>query len=170
MVDRMTDTTIGVRDVLDRRLKTRDTLLTTVLWAIYAYLWLPFISLLAWFIGIDFAYGLVEQAGGLGNLLKLLTSFSAALITITIIVIGWSAMQYWRFHDSERRTSCPSTSYEDELSLWNIDAETLFKIRRGHRLTIDLDALGAIESVKDADRTTPPATPSPPRAVPSESN
>jgi poly-beta-1,6-N-acetyl-D-glucosamine biosynthesis protein PgaD len=168
MVDRMTDTTIGFRDTLDRRLKARDTLLTTVLWAIYAYLWLPFISLLAWFIGIDFAYGLVEQAGGLGNLLHLLISFSAALISITIIVIGWSAVQYWRFHDSERRTGSPSPSYDDELSLWNIDAETLFQIRRGHRLTIDLDELGAIKSVADPDLSSAP-TPSPPRVVPSPS-
>lgn len=168
MVDRMTDTTISVRDALDRRLKTRDTILTTVLWAIYAYLWLPFISLLAWFIGIDFAYGLVERAGGLENLAQLLGRFSIALIAITVVVIGWSALQYWRFHERDRRTGSPSTNYDDELSLWNIDAETLYRIRQGRRLTIDLDECGAISSVADAGFTRTP-TPSPPATVPSPS-
>jgi len=166
MVDRMTDTTIAVRDILDTRLKTRDAVLTTALWVLYAYLWLPFISLIAWLIGIDFAYGLVEQAGGLSNLFELLTSFGIALAFITCIVIGWSALQFWRFHDKERRTTSPSPDYDDEMSLWDIDAADLYKIRCGRRLTIGLDEHGAITSVRDADQIPGP-TPARPPPVPS---
>jgi len=149
MIDKMTDTTIGTRDVLNRRLKTRDTVLTTILWLIYAYLWLPFISLIAWLIGIDFAYELVEQAGGPRNLVDLLISFGIALACIACIVIGWSVMQYWRFHDRERRITSKSPTYHDELSLWNIDAECLHEIRCGRRLTVGLDEHGVITSVQD---------------------
>jgi poly-beta-1,6-N-acetyl-D-glucosamine biosynthesis protein PgaD len=166
MIDRMSDTTIVARDILDRRLKTRDAVLTTVLWVIYAYLWLPFISLIAWLVGIDFAYGLVEQAGGLSHLVELLTSFAIALAFITCIVIGWSALQFWRFHDKERRSTSPLPNYDDEMSLWDIDAAGLYQIRCGHRLTIALDEHGAITSVRDADQTPGPI-PTRPLAAPS---
>lgn len=149
MIDKMTDTTIGARDVLSRRLKTRDTVLTTILWLIYAYLWLPLISLIAWLIGIDYAYELVEQAGGPRNLVDLLISFGIALAFIACIVIGWSVMQYWRFHDGERRLTSEAPTYHDELSLWDIDAECLHEIRCGRRLTIGLDEHGVITSVQD---------------------
>ena len=152
MVDRTTDTTIHVRDILDRRVRTRDTVLTTVLWVVYAYLWLPLISLGAWFVGIDYAWTLVERAGGIGNLVGLMKSFSIAVGLIACLVIGWSVSQYLRFHGRERRTSNPLPEYEDEKEFWSINDEQFDLVRNARAITVALDGDGHILSISEHTR------------------
>ena len=48
--------TIAAPHLLTRRHRARDTLLTAIMWALYLYLWLPALSLVAWILGIEFAY------------------------------------------------------------------------------------------------------------------
>ena len=161
MIDRMTDTTITERDVLNK-MKRRDTALTVFLWLLYAYLWMPGISLLAWYVGYDFAYEMVEDAGGAEQLLGLLASFGIILMIVMCIVIGWSLSQYWRFHDKNRRTAAPSPEPEAEMALWNISAEQFNQIRNGKNVILGINETLVMTSVADV----PPPTDSPPEGGP----
>ena len=147
MIDRMTDTTITERQVFNK-MKNRDRVLTTALWFFYLYLWTPFISLVAWYLGYEFAYENVIKAGGIDDLLQLLTSFATFVGIIVVIVAGWSMLQYRRFHGKDRRSVTPHPESNAEIALWDID-ETLFtKIRNAKNMTLDIDENEILTLVK----------------------
>lgn len=153
MVDRLTDMTITERDVLNK-MKRRDAVLTVILWMLYAYLWMPGVSLLAWYVGIDFAYDLVEEAGGLEELLRLLASFGTVLAVVVCLVVGWSLSQYWRFHDKNRRAVAPRPDAEAEMALWNISAAQHDQVRNGKNIILAIDENLVLTSVRDVPRPT----------------
>jgi len=152
MIDRMTDTTITERDVLNK-MKNRDRVLTTALWFFYLYMWTPFISLVAWYLGYEFAYENVIKAGGIEDLLQLLAAFGMFVGVVMVIVIGWSMSQYWRFHGKDRRAETPGPDPGAEMALWNIDEAQFTEIRSAKILTLNIDEnemLTLVESVGDS--------------------
>jgi len=150
MPESMTDTTIlAPKDLISRRYKARDALLTTLLWVVYAYFWLPLISLLAWLAGIDFAYDLVIEAGGPENLIVLLLWFLIMLLIIAAIVTGWSGIQYSRFANRERRSAAPPTDPGEQIALWDIDQTTFDQLQSAQQITVNMDHDGRITNVRE---------------------
>jgi biofilm PGA synthesis protein PgaD len=143
------DATIHVGSLLTARQKFSDSVLTTLLWITYGYLWLPFISLVAWWVGIDSAYETIENAGGINHLLELVLWFGTAICIMAAIVIGWSLSQLLQFKDKNRRTQIPNLKMDAERSFWHLDEDTFRQIRDGCRLTVDLDENGAIIAVSE---------------------
>ena len=148
MVQEIGDVIINARKLLTRRARRRDRLLTMVLWGLYVYLWLPLISLAAWFFGLRFAYTLVERAGGPESLLNLLYWFGVFLLVISATIIGWSALQRARFAGNERRTSTPTLSAEDELSFWQISQAELDLLRNENQLLVEFDEQAQLSRVQ----------------------
>ncbi len=94
-----------------------DQVLTFIMWAIYAYLWLPLISLIAWFLGIDLFYQEMVVNGGFDAFVELSGWYLAIIILILMVVITWSASNYFRFHNRQRRK--PQAAVTDsELQSW----------------------------------------------------
>ncbi|MGI9309632.1 MAG: poly-beta-1,6-N-acetyl-D-glucosamine biosynthesis protein PgaD [Gammaproteobacteria bacterium] len=150
MSEQMTDTTIlAPKDLISRRYRARDALLTTALWVLYAYFWLPLISLLAWLAGIDFAYDLVIEAGGPENLIVLLLWFLIMLLIIAAIVTGWSGIQYSRFANRERRSAAPPTPADEQMAIWNIDQKLFDELQSAHQITVNMDHDGQITDVRE---------------------
>ena len=58
--------------LLSRRRRITDTVATAMMWILYSYLWAPFISLVAWLLGFEFAYDVMVRAGGANGLLEIL--------------------------------------------------------------------------------------------------
>ena len=135
---------INARNVVSRRIRNRDRFLTTLMWAFYAYLWLPLISLGAWYIGIQFAYDLVLWAGGIESLVSLLLGFLLILLFTALVVVLWSWVQRTRFAQHERRVSSPSLQPVKEQAYWKLSETGFEQIRTGRRLLIDLDETGSM--------------------------
>ena len=153
MIDRMTDTTITERDVFNK-MKGRDRLLTTVLWFVYLYLWMPFISLVAWYLGYEFAYENVIKAGGVDSLLQLLVSFAMIIGVVMVIVIGWSMNQYWRFRGKDRRNATPRPDPAMEMATWNIDEALFTEIRNAKTMLLHIDENEALTVVETGSHPT----------------
>jgi len=129
--------------------KIRDTLLMTVLWALYGYLWLPLISLFAWLLGIDFAVEAIETTGGLEHLLDLLLWLGIVIIVMASVIISWSVSQLLPFKHKNRRSKIRNLKSDSEMSRWQLDEEIFRRIREGHRLSVNLDESGAITSISE---------------------
>jgi biofilm PGA synthesis protein PgaD len=149
MVKELGDVIINARNVLSRRIRTRDRMLTTAMWLLYAYLWLPLVSLGAWYLGVQFAYDLVIRAGGPESLVSLLISFLLILFGTAVVVILWSRLQRARFAGHERRVSSPKLESADEQAYWSLEDADFQRLRSGKRLVIDLDENGRMTSVKE---------------------
>ncbi len=142
MVKELGDVIINARNVVSRRIRNRDRLLTTLMWMLYAYLWLPLVSLGAWHLGVQFAYDLVLRAGGPESLVSLLLSFLLILLITALVVIIWSWIQRARFAEHERRISSPPLQPADERTYWELSDAAFAQIRNGKRIVVSLDETG----------------------------
>ncbi|MEZ5551068.1 MAG: poly-beta-1,6-N-acetyl-D-glucosamine biosynthesis protein PgaD [Pseudomonadales bacterium] len=145
MVREINDVIINARRVLTRRARRRDRLLTLALWALYAYLWLPLISLFAWLLGLQFAYTLVERAGGPASLVNLLYWFGLFVLLISLCIVGWSRFQLRRFGERERRLAVPTVTFEQEAAYWDIDRTTLTRLRERQQNSVTFDSDGRLQ-------------------------
>jgi poly-beta-1,6-N-acetyl-D-glucosamine biosynthesis protein PgaD len=140
MAKSLRDSTIHFRQFLTARQRAREAIITTALWFLYGYLWLPLVSFAAWYFGIDFAYERVIRAGGPDQLILLLLWFSIIFLIILLIVVTWSGVQYSRFTgDGERRNRAPLLDPADERELWQIDTPLQQHIKTGQVLTVSMD-------------------------------
>lgn len=150
------DNTIQIRQLLLKRRRTRDAVMTTLLWILYAYLWLPLVSFIAWFMGIDFAYERVIKAGGPEELILLLLWFVIAFLLVLLIVVVWSSFQFRQHHgDKDRRNRTVDLDPDDEREHWGLDQTTLDRLKSSQVVTVSLEGSTAISEVREG---------SPPRA------
>jgi biofilm PGA synthesis protein PgaD len=148
LVDHSYDNTIQFRRLLSAGQRTREALVTSLLWVVYGYLWLPLISLIAWYYGIDFAYESVQKAGGAEALILMLIWFSIAFLIILLIVVSWSGYQYSRFKGQKnRRNRTPDLDAEEEREVWQIGAPLQAQIKSNKIQTVSLGADVRIKSV-----------------------
>jgi len=141
MAKSLRDSTIHFRQFLTARQRAREAIITTALWFLYGYLWLPLVSFAAWYFGIDFAYDRVIRAGGPDQLILLLLWFSIIFLIILLVVVTWSGVQYSRFTgDGERRNKAPLLDPAEEREMWQIELPVYEKIKAGRVLTVSMDA------------------------------
>lgn len=88
---------------MTRKERARDTLITAVLWAVYLYLWVPLVSLLAWAMGFEFAYDVMVRSGGAQDLLPILLEYLVVVSIIFSAFTIWSVSNRLRFRDLNRR-------------------------------------------------------------------
>jgi biofilm PGA synthesis protein PgaD len=142
------DPTFDVASMASKRLRSRDALLTTIMWLIYAYLWLPMISLAAWLVGLDFAYDKVLEAGGLAGLAKITRWYGIAALIIMLFVIGWSVSQRLRFKGKDRRAGKDSVAPEVLREEAGLRSEDFVVLRGSNDVSISFDTDGAIAGVR----------------------
>jgi biofilm PGA synthesis protein PgaD len=134
------DSTIQFKQMLSGRHRAREAVLTTILWMIYGYLWLPLISFVAWYFGIDFAYERVIKAGGPDQLILLLLWFFIIFLVILLIVVTWSGLQYSLYKgDGERRTRGTVFDLAAEREVWQIDEALQQQMKTAKVQTVTLD-------------------------------
>lgn len=122
-----------------------DQVLTFIMWVIYAYLWLPLISLIAWFIGIDLFYQEMVINGGFDAFVELSGWYLAIIVLILLAVISWSASNYFRFHDRQRRKPRPAVTDSELQSWFGVGAEQHAKMRDAANMVLSFDENGRIE-------------------------
>ena len=140
MAKSLRDSTIHFGEFLTARQRAREAIITTALWFLYGYLWLPLVSFAAWYFGVDFAYERVIRAGGPDQLILLLLWFAIIFLIILLIVVTWSGVQYSRFTgDGERRNRAPLLDPAEEREMWQIDESVQQQIKAGQILTVSMD-------------------------------
>lgn len=146
--DHSYDHTIQFRKMLSPQQRTREAIITSVLWVIYGYLWLPVISLVAWYYGINFAFETVLRAGGPDALILILIQFSIAFLVILLVIVSWSGFQYSKFRGKkERRNRVQALDPEQERELWQISEVLQTDIKSAQVQTISLGSDGRIKSI-----------------------
>ena len=120
---------------------------TAIAWVVWAYLWLPLITLLAWFLGArTFVRELVvpEQS------FILATGFVYLLVILTIgaIVVTWSRYNLARFGGRDRRQHPPPPTREDVESHFELSDGVLDTLRSGRRTVVHYDPEGRMEDAQ----------------------
>ncbi len=146
-----TDVCIDSPELLTRREQLRDTVVTGVMWALYAYLWIPLVSLFAWILGFEFAYDVMIRAGGAEHLGTVLFWYAIAITVIFILFGMWSLSNLLRFAGHNRRGNLDRIEDHSFMAFFGISAEELEQLRTSQSLTLELDAVGAITEIADGE-------------------
>ncbi|WP_293780721.1 poly-beta-1,6-N-acetyl-D-glucosamine biosynthesis protein PgaD [uncultured Oxalicibacterium sp.] len=104
---------LNAPDKVSRGTKLGSNIVTIVCWIAYIYLWIPLITLVAWWLGVNHAYdelSFARQADDLQNLL-LFYGFIVAMLGGSLLL--WAAKEYLRFRNSTRRRTPPHASVVD---------------------------------------------------------
>lgn len=140
--------TIDAPHLLTGRQRARDTFATGAMWVLYAYLWLPAVSLGAWLLGIDFAYEVMVRAGGAVALRHVLTWYALALAIIIFVVTVWSAVERFRFRGKQRRQAAAAVADDALMKAFRVNDAQLRLLRQANTLQLAIDASGQLQGVR----------------------
>lgn len=101
--------------------------LTLAAWVLYAFLWLPLITLVAWLLGVRTTFIELHVRNHPFDPTLAITLPLLALACATLL-IGWAEWNRWRFADRERRAA------HDDVALPEVAAALHADPALGHRL------------------------------------
>lgn len=115
--------------------------LTAAAWTLYAWLWVPLITAVAWYIGARTAYmRLYLNQNEVEPFLLL--SFPLIALACAVLLIGWAEYNRVRFAKTDRRQRRPNIIDDDVRLALGAAPELAAKLREGRivRVAVDDDA------------------------------
>ena len=120
--------------------RARDAIVTALLWAVYLYLWVPLISLLAWALGFEFAYDVMVRAGGARDLLPILLEYAVVISMILSAFTIWSVSNRLRFKNLSRRSRRQPVSDDALSEYWGLPLGQIRSMRAHQIIRVSFDA------------------------------
>ena len=133
---------IDAPEALTRRQRTVFAVITALMWAAYAYLWLPLLSLFLWGFGIELAYDAMVRAGGASALRTALFWYAVMLGDVMVTVAIWSQVNKWRFASRNRRTAHPKVADAAMAAYFGVSTNDVARLRATQRIELDIDTHG----------------------------
>jgi biofilm PGA synthesis protein PgaD len=130
-------------DLLPRRRRVIFSGMTLFAWGIWVYLFLPLISVLAWWVGIDLFmdYMLVPEER---TYFVTLSIYLVVIAGAGLIIFAWSRYNQLRFQGHDRRAHVPAVSDQMTRARFRIDEHSLDQIHASKVMVLDLDQDGHI--------------------------
>ena len=147
MVDSFQPPIISAPHLLSKGRQVRERAVTALMWTLYAYLWTPLLSLLAWWTGLDIAYETMVESGGWEGLLSVARWYGISIGLIFVTIAAWSSSNRRRFRNKEKRQFIPPVSDQDLMLRFSVNSAQLEVMRGAGIMTIDLDEGGNILAV-----------------------
>lgn len=113
--------------------------LTLAAWSAYLYLWLPAVTLAAWWVGMYTGMGelkIVPAPFIDGALFGLL--LQSAMLAM-VLMIGWGEYNRRRFQGKERRGPRPIVTPAQSAAAFGVDPEVARRLRGARHCTLLLD-------------------------------
>jgi biofilm PGA synthesis protein PgaD len=134
-------------DLKSRPLIFGEQLLTLIFWGFWFYLWLPFISVLAWAFGFHIFYSHMIALGGFAGFLKQLNVFFGGIFFASGILALWSLYNLKRYGAYSRRTAVLMTDHEALQKTFSLSGDQLDTMRRAKKVTVSISEHGRITGV-----------------------
>lgn len=136
------DIYINAPELLSARRRTRDTIFTAIMWAVYLYLWVPLASLFAWLLGVEFAYDVMIRAGGAQDLGAVLIVYAVIVAVILATVAIWSLGNRLRYGNLQRRHAHDAVTVKEMAAHFEIEPATVEQLRSMRTSAIEFDDEG----------------------------
>jgi len=127
---------------------------TWAFWLLWFYLWLPIITVIGWYFGIATSIDQMVERLGYLEFLRLLPAYALVVTLGGALLIGWSYLQYRRFHGRDRRRATPAADAAELASQLGLPAADLATWQHARRLTAFHTGSGQLLDVR-------PMTPAP---------
>lgn len=108
---------------------------TTLVWALWLYLFLPLLNIILWLLGIHFFYVEVIEKAGYLQLLNLFTKMGWSILVVFAVLRFWGYYNYLRFGKKDRRKFVSSTTAEQLSGLFNLPPEQIVELQSKKEVT-----------------------------------
>ena len=129
-----------------QRITTRG--ITFIFWVVWIYLWLPFISLVAWWVGIQLFREHMLDNDGYKVLFSDMHEYAIVIVVIAAVLISWARYNLLRFRDKGNRKSSKHVDLTELAQGFKIDPQRLRHWQNAKRLVIHHDKQGEITGVE----------------------
>lgn len=122
--------------------------LTLILWLIYFYLWLPLLTLLAWWVGLT---GIARELSAIEssrNLQLVLFTYLLVVLAIGFVYLLWAILNYRKFRNHEKRKTRSSVPLNDIAEYHRVSPTDLSNWQNIKSLIVDHDEHGSIISAE----------------------
>ena len=121
--------------------------ITFIFWLFYIYLWLPLITLAAWWIGAKLFNLHMIQLSGYTGLLDKLGLYAAIIIIISVLLIGWAKIEHLRFKDKPRRKGSFAVTDREVAKKYNLQESQLVQLRLEKSVMVHFSDMGTITGI-----------------------
>ncbi|MES2547554.1 MAG: poly-beta-1,6-N-acetyl-D-glucosamine biosynthesis protein PgaD [Pseudomonadota bacterium] len=122
-------------------------LVTFAFWSIYVYLWLPLITLLAWWAGVYLFNIHMVKLQGYDGLLSKLALYSFVIVSLSALLIGWANIERLRFQGVKRRLGRAEISAGQVAHHYKLQESHLVEFRQKKSLEVHFSDEGHIAKI-----------------------
>ncbi len=120
--------------------------MTFVAWIVWAWLWLPLVTLVGWYLGVrTFIREIVIPPTG--TMWMSVVAYLLVIALIGIFLIMWSRYNVLRFRGDERRRAAARVTDTEMRMRFDLSPELLARFRDEDSLVVEHDELGRITGV-----------------------
>ena len=121
--------------------------ITFIFWMLYIYLWLPLITLVAWWLGAKFFDLHIIQLQGYTGLIDKLGLYAVIIFIISALLIGWAKVEHLRFKDKPRRKGSAAITDREVAKRYNLQESQLTQLRLEKSVVVHFSDSGAISRI-----------------------
>jgi len=134
--------------LLTLRHRFTNSFLTLLFWVFWIYLWLPVISLVAWWAGFHLFYEEMIARKGYESFFDLVGWYGMVVLSIAIVFLSWAGYNLLRFRGKERRKRAGSVRRADVARQFGVQADEIDRWHGAKRLTVYHNEKGLIDRVE----------------------
>jgi biofilm PGA synthesis protein PgaD len=94
---------LNMPDLVSRHTKIGSSIFTVLFWAIFVYLWMPVITVVAWMAGVYHSYGEMAYTRDMKDLSHLAFVYAIIVAALGGSLLMWALQEYLRFRNVNRR-------------------------------------------------------------------
>jgi poly-beta-1,6-N-acetyl-D-glucosamine biosynthesis protein PgaD len=95
------------------RHRTVHNSIVALIWILWAYLWLPLITVVGWGGKVWFTWDQMVEKNGLAEFYHLLVTWGWVLLALNALFIIWAFFNYFHYRKRNRRKARPSVTLAD---------------------------------------------------------
>lgn len=134
-------------DLKSRPLILGEGVLTIFFWGFWFYLWLPLVSLLAWWLGYQIFYRQMVELGGFSGFIEQLNIFGSGVALVSGAMAIWSFYNLKRYGSYNRRNRFLETDMDALAETFSIPVQKLPQIQQAKRIVFTFTEDDSIEEV-----------------------
>ena len=134
------------------RQRVTSTVLKFVFWALWIYLWLPLVTLIAWLLGIDLVHIHMVKLAGFGGLIGVLQEYLITIGLVGAVLACWALYNYLRFRDKTRRKSLKPVTNFDLQKSFQVNERVLADAQKSRFVAVRFNEGGEFGRIIAEDR------------------
>lgn len=127
-----------------KTLKSAWLTVTLLMWFFYVYLWLPLISLVAWWFGYQtFTFHMITL-DGITGVKTLLVNYLLFVVILCGALLIWARLEKYRFERKARRSNIEPIGNHSVAKFFELDEAMLTNMQTKKVITVEFDQKGGM--------------------------